>query len=88
MKKNVNAFDYAETICKARKKGILLTNLNFNAFAIQTATASQCLQAGDIMLSVMPVFHGRFLLSWNCFCIDQSKILSLPVSGVFTSGGR
>ena len=25
MKKNVNAFDYAETICKAMKKGILLT---------------------------------------------------------------
>ena len=39
-------------------KGILLTNLNFNAFAIQTAVASQCLEAGDIMLSVMPVFHG------------------------------
>ena len=25
MRKNVNAFDYAETICKAMKKGILLT---------------------------------------------------------------
>ena len=39
-------------------KGILLTNLNFNAMAIQTATASQCFEAGDTMLSIMPVFHG------------------------------
>ena len=39
-------------------KGILLTNLNFNAFAFQTAAASGCLEAGDVMLSVMPVFHG------------------------------
>ncbi len=39
-------------------KGILLTNLNFNALAMQTAAASQCLDAGDTMLSVMPVFHG------------------------------
>ncbi len=39
-------------------KGIMLTNLNFNALAMQTAAASQCFEAGDIMLSVMPVFHG------------------------------
>ncbi len=39
-------------------KGILLTNLNFNALAMQTAAASQCFEAGDVMLSVMPVFHG------------------------------
>ncbi len=39
-------------------KGILLTNLNFNAMSIQTATASQCFEAGDVMLSVMPIFHG------------------------------
>jgi len=36
----------------------MLTNLNFNALAMQTAAASQCFEAGDIMLSVMPVFHG------------------------------
>ena len=28
MRTNVNAFDYAGTICKAMKKGILLTTLN------------------------------------------------------------
>ena len=39
-------------------KGILLTNLNFNALAMQTDAASECLAAGDVMLSVMPVFHG------------------------------
>jgi len=39
-------------------KGILLTNLNFNALAMQTAAASACFAAGDTMLSVMPVFHG------------------------------
>lgn len=39
-------------------KGILLTNLNFNALAMQTAAASGCFEAGDVMISVMPVFHG------------------------------
>ena len=39
-------------------KGILLTNLNFNALAMQTQAASECLVAGDVMLSIMPVFHG------------------------------
>ncbi len=39
-------------------KGILLTNLNFNASAMQTKKAADCLYAGGTMLSVMPVFHG------------------------------
>lgn len=39
-------------------KGILLTNLNFNASAIQTATFAKCLHPGSVILSVMPVFHG------------------------------
>jgi len=39
-------------------KGILLTNLNFNALAMQTAAMAQCLNPGDVMLSIMPVFHG------------------------------
>ncbi len=39
-------------------KGILLTNLNFNALAMQTEAASQCLYPSGTMLSVMPVFHG------------------------------
>jgi len=39
-------------------KGILLTNLNFNALAMQTNASSQCVVPGHKMLAIMPVFHG------------------------------
>ncbi len=39
-------------------KGIELTNLNFNALAMQSFTACECLETGDMVLAVMPVFHG------------------------------
>jgi len=39
-------------------KGILLTNLNFNALAMQTAAAGDCVVPSHKMLAVMPVFHG------------------------------
>ena len=39
-------------------KGILLTNLNFNALAMQTEAASQCVVPSHKMLAIMPVFHG------------------------------
>ena len=39
-------------------KGILLTNLNFNALAMQTIAASDCVVQGHKMLAIMPVFHG------------------------------
>ena len=39
-------------------KGILLTNLNFNALAMQTQAAGDCVVAGKKMLAIMPVFHG------------------------------
>jgi len=64
-------------------KGILLTNLNFNALAMQTAAASGCLEAGDTMLSVMPVFHGfglgigiHTMLAYGgrCVLVPQIKI--------------
>lgn len=41
-----------------RPKGIMLTNLNFNALALQSIEACGGLEAGMKMLSVMPVFHG------------------------------
>ncbi|MBR3446310.1 MAG: acyl--CoA ligase [Oscillospiraceae bacterium] len=41
-----------------KPKGIMLTNLNFNALALQSIEACGCLTKGDRMLSVMPVFHG------------------------------
>ncbi len=39
-------------------KGILLSNLNFNALAAQVLAAAQCFTPGDKMLAVMPMFHG------------------------------
>lgn len=39
-------------------KGILLSNLNFNALALQTGTAGNCVTPGDSCLSIMPIFHG------------------------------
>jgi long-chain acyl-CoA synthetase len=39
-------------------KGIVLSNLNFNALAAQTASAAGNLEPGLRMLAVMPIFHG------------------------------
>lgn len=41
-----------------KPKGIMLTNLNFNALALQSINGCGCLAPGDRVLSVMPVFHG------------------------------
>lgn len=57
-------------------KGIVLTNLNFNALALQTYTAVDCVEKGDKMLAVMPVFHGfglgicmHAILLAGCTCV-------------------
>ncbi len=39
-------------------KGIELTNGNFNALAMQSFEACQCLEQGDTVLAIMPIFHG------------------------------
>lgn len=39
-------------------KGILLSNLNFNALAAQIIATNPHFKAGDTMLAVMPMFHG------------------------------
>jgi len=39
-------------------KGILLTNLNFNALGQQVVSANPMFRPGDKMLSAMPLFHG------------------------------
>ncbi len=39
-------------------KGIELTNLNFNALALQSIEACQCLEEKDLILAIMPIFHG------------------------------
>ena len=68
-------------------KGILLTNLNFNALAMQTVAASGCFEAGDTMISVMPVFHGfglgvgiHTMLSsgGKCVLVPQLKVAEFP----------
>lgn len=41
-----------------KPKGIMLSNLNFNALALQSIESCGCLTKGDRVLSVMPVFHG------------------------------
>ncbi len=39
-------------------KGILLSNLNFNALSLQTGTAGNCITPGNTCLAIMPIFHG------------------------------
>ena len=39
-------------------KGIVLTNLNFNALAQQVVAANPMFKPGDKMLAAMPLFHG------------------------------
>ena len=39
-------------------KGIMLTNLNFNALALQTGTMCNAPITGKTMLAAMPMFHG------------------------------
>lgn len=71
-------------------KGILLTNLNFNALAMQTAAASECLEAGDTILSVMPVFHGfglgvgiHTLLAYGGRCVLVPRVNPNEFPGLF-----
>ncbi len=39
-------------------KGIVLTNLNFNALSAQVIATNPMFRPGDKMLSAMPIFHG------------------------------
>ncbi len=39
-------------------KGILLSNLNFNALAAQIIATNPVFRPGDTMLAAMPIFHG------------------------------
>lgn len=60
-------------------KGILLTNLNFNALAMQTIAAAECYSTGDAMLSVMPVFHGFGLgVGIHTFLAHSGKCVLVP----------
>lgn len=68
-------------------KGILLTNRNFNALAMQTEAASGCLTPGDVMLAIMPMFHGFGLgvclhtvlsTAGECVLVPQLDINEFP----------
>ncbi len=57
-------------------KGILLSNSNFNALALQTAAMSNCMASGNNMMAMMPIFHGFGLgvcihtgLTHGCCCL-------------------
>ena len=39
-------------------KGIILTNLNFNALAMQCLFMCRPVKAGDSILAILPIFHG------------------------------
>lgn len=39
-------------------KGILLSNMNFNALALQSYYSVGSCEAGDSVLAIMPIFHG------------------------------
>ncbi|MCL2201321.1 MAG: AMP-binding protein, partial [Oscillospiraceae bacterium] len=39
-------------------KGVMLTNLNVNALAMQTEAAGDCVVPGYKMLAILPIFHG------------------------------
>ena len=41
-----------------KQKGILLSNMNFNALAIQTAAHQNEAITGDKMMCILPMFHG------------------------------
>lgn len=68
-------------------KGILLTNLNFNALAMQTAASGNCLFPGGTMLSIMPIFHGFglgvgihtiMLYAGRCVLVPKLNVAEFP----------
>ena len=63
-----------------KTKGILLSNLNINATALQTLTASQCFHYENrTILSVMPMFHGFGLcIGLHTFLMFGGKCILVP----------
>ena len=70
-------------------KGISLSNLNFNALAMQTCTMGHCLLPGKAMLSVLPLFHGfglgvcmHAILHSACRCILVPRFSPASYAGL------
>ncbi|MBR4658818.1 MAG: AMP-binding protein [Clostridia bacterium] len=60
-------------------KGIVLTNLNFNALAAQVVAANPIYSVGDRMLAAMPIFHGFGLgVCIHTMLANGARCLLLP----------
>lgn len=60
-------------------KGILLSNLNFNALAAQIIATNPVFRPGDTMLAAMPIFHGFGLgVSIHSMLASGGKCVLVP----------
>lgn len=60
-------------------KGILLSNLNFNALSKQIVATNPIFNPGDSMLAVMPVFHGFGLgVSIHSMLANGGRCILIP----------
>lgn len=60
-------------------KGILLSNLNFNALAAQVIATNPIFKVGDSMLAAMPIFHGFGLgVSIHTMLASGGKCILVP----------
>lgn len=60
-------------------KGILLSNLNFNALAAQILATNKMFKPGDKMLAVMPMFHGFGLgVSIHSMVANGGRCILIP----------
>ena len=60
-------------------KGILLTNLNFNALGAQIVATNPMFRPGDTMLAVMPMFHGFGLgVSIHSMLVNGGRCILVP----------
>lgn len=70
-------------------KGILLSNLNFNALGMQTEAMGHCIEPDTAMLAVMPIFHGfglgvciHTILINGCRCILVPRFNAKSYAGL------
>ena len=69
-------------------KGILLTNMNFNALSRQTIAMDTNFQPGDKILAVMPMFHGFGLgISIHTFLTNGGRCILVPRFNAQTYAG-
>ena len=60
-------------------KGILLSNLNFNALGAQIIATNPMFQPGDKMLAIMPMFHGFGLgVSIHSMLVNGGRCILIP----------